>query len=78
MMYDIIRLGIDGVYTIGKLSYDGVYYMMYGPVKSTDEQVLSKVEDLEKQINNLVQELRLPSAKRLDSIVVQTSEKKGK
>jgi hypothetical protein len=78
MLYDIIRLGIDGVYTIGKLSYDGVYYMMYGPVKSTDEQVLSKVEDLEKQINNLVQELRLPSAKRLDSIVVQTSEKKGK
>jgi hypothetical protein len=46
----MIRLGIDGVYTIGKLSYDGVYYMVYGSVKTTDEHVLSKVEDLEKQI----------------------------
>jgi hypothetical protein len=40
MIYDMVRLGIDGVYWIGRFGFDMGYYLLYGKQK-TEEEVIN-------------------------------------
>lgn len=70
MIYTLLRLGFDGVYMIGKVSYDGIYYMVYGSQKSPIELVNNDLYILKNRLDNESMELR-----EIKAILKQIAEK---
>lgn len=58
MLYSIIRLGLDGIYVIGKLSYDGIHYMLYGSQPTESDLLNKEIIFLKNRIDNDSIELR--------------------
>ena len=69
MIYTIIRLGFDGIYSVSKLSYDGICYLIYGHQETTDEKIEKEMTRIQLKLDKEDSELR--EIKQMLSIIMK-------
>jgi hypothetical protein len=47
MIYTAVRLGFDVIYWVGRLTFDGTYYMIYGHQETQQEKMETHIKMLE-------------------------------
>lgn len=72
MIYTAVRLGVDMIYWVGRLTIDGTYYMVYGHQETQQEKMEREMKTLETKLESKSMELR-----KMNQILEKIAEKQG-
>lgn len=72
MIYTVVRIGVDVVYWVGRLTVDGAYYVIYGHQETQQEKMEKQIHMLENELNKKTMEER-----KNHKILVKLAEKQG-